>query len=584
MDVPLTSVPGQLLSRFAKDLDCLDTRLPALLAQALTCVAALFSALAAIVVSSPALAPMAVALALVMWRLAAAYSPVASDAARLVSVFNGPVVAHLLECLEGRADLRSFGRSDDAMRHALAVLEVNARSQILNVALQRWFALQLEIIGAVMLFCVAMTSGWRTAHLGMSGLSLTYALTLTALAKYLVNYGTRALAQFASVERLLTLSQVQAEEEVHAEVEANGGVCEACEVPENWPMSGTLELQSYWPHFAQNKLGGPVFEPLTLKVLPREHVALVGSSGAGKSTLLAGLSRLLPGHGSLRLSHYEARQVPLQRWRKALLCVPQQPLLLAGSVRRNLDPEGEMGQDDSFLWEALRLVGLEPRLRRHSAEASPFPSPSSADGDEREYQCGLDVELDLDMEPDRAAKVPDASPQLRRNAASLGRIAEERQSGYTSDELPPGRGSESPASRCSSSRKLQLTGSERRLLVLARLLLRRHKAQLVILDEPFAAMEQNEVTPLHHMLKVQLAHATMLTVTHRLLPVIHFFSRVLVFEEGRCVQDAPPSAATNETGPLHELYLQAPARLQGHVERMLALTRSEAAETQRKLG
>ena len=31
-------------------------------------------------------------------------------------------------------------------------------------------------------------------------------------AKYLVNYGTRALAQFASVERLLTLSQLQAEE------------------------------------------------------------------------------------------------------------------------------------------------------------------------------------------------------------------------------------------------------------------------------------------------------------------------------------------------------------------------------------
>ena len=43
----------------------------------------------------------AVALALVMWRLAAAYSPVASDAARLVSIFNGPVVAHLMECLAG---------------------------------------------------------------------------------------------------------------------------------------------------------------------------------------------------------------------------------------------------------------------------------------------------------------------------------------------------------------------------------------------------------------------------------------------------------------------------------------------------
>ncbi|CAE7274223.1 abc1, partial [Symbiodinium necroappetens] len=83
-------------------------------------------------------------------------------------------------------------------------------------------------------------------------------------------------------------------------------------------------------------------------------------------------------------------------------------------------------------------------------------------------------------------------------------------------------------------RKLQLSSSQRRLLVLARLLLHRHTARLVLLDEPFAGMEQNEVTPLHSMLKIQLKHAALMTVTHRLLPVIHFFSRILVFHEGRC--------------------------------------------------
>ncbi|CAJ1338152.1 unnamed protein product [Effrenium voratum] len=206
------AAPGNLLSRFAKDLDSLDSRLPALLAQALACVAALFSALTAILVASPALAPAAFLLGLVMWRLASAYSPVASEGARMSSVLNGPVVAHLLECLEGREYLRTFGQTHGAQLHALAVLEASARAQILNVALQRWFALQLELIGGAMLLLVAVTCVCTNAHLGMSGLSLTYALTLTALAKYLVNYGTRAFAQLASVERLLHLTELRSEE------------------------------------------------------------------------------------------------------------------------------------------------------------------------------------------------------------------------------------------------------------------------------------------------------------------------------------------------------------------------------------
>eukprot|EP00439_Symbiodinium_sp_Y106_P075140 s917_g14.t2 len=218
LDLAIASVPGQLLSRFAKDdLDVLDARLPSLLAQALACVAALFSALMAILFSSPGLAPMAGLLALLMWRLAAAYSPVAADCARMVSVLNGPVVAHLLECLEGREYLRTFGQQGKAVTHALWVLEASARAQILNMGLQRWFALQLELIGGAMLLCVSVMIVLQTdAHLGMSGLSLTYALTLTALAKYLVNYSTRASAQMASCAPLRSDARQMADETLAA--------------------------------------------------------------------------------------------------------------------------------------------------------------------------------------------------------------------------------------------------------------------------------------------------------------------------------------------------------------------------------
>ena len=63
-----------------------------------------------------------------------------------------------------------------AVSHALWVLEASARAQILNMGLQRWFALQLELIGGAMLLCVSVMIVLQTdAHLGMSGLSLTYA-------------------------------------------------------------------------------------------------------------------------------------------------------------------------------------------------------------------------------------------------------------------------------------------------------------------------------------------------------------------------------------------------------------------------
>lgn len=86
----------------SQDLDALDAALPALLAQTLTCAAALLSALLAIVASSPFAAPAVLVLAASFGRVVRRYRPFAAEAKRLVAVLHGPVVAHLLETLSGR--------------------------------------------------------------------------------------------------------------------------------------------------------------------------------------------------------------------------------------------------------------------------------------------------------------------------------------------------------------------------------------------------------------------------------------------------------------------------------------------------
>ncbi|CAE8644165.1 unnamed protein product, partial [Polarella glacialis] len=520
---PAMGSAGQLLSRFSKDMDTLDSRLPAMLAQALACVAALGSAVAAIVASQPRIVPVAVILAWVLHRLTKVYRPVATEAARLVSALHGPVVAQLLEVLRCREYIRAFNQESRAQEQALALLEASARAQILSAGLQRWFALQLETLGAIMLFCIASFNVMATSsvHIGLSGLSLTYALTLTALAKYLVNYGTRADAQFASVERLQALTHLRSEQEeelVHRD-EVLETTLKSLAPPSNWPERGFLELRQYQPA-AHGLSNSPALWPLTLTVQPGEHIALIGRSGAGKSTLLAGLSRLLPvGSGQLRLDGRDANEVSLQRWRAALLCVPQEPLLLAGSVAHNLDPQGLFAPFE--LWEALRLVALEALVR------------------------ALPLQL--------ATQIGNGRPN-----------------GEGKESEAPNRG---PAAEPGAS-SVQLSGGQRRLLVLARLLLRRQDARLVLLDEPAAGMEQQEVTRLHGVLQAHLGHAALIAVTHRLLPVLHLFSRVLVLSEGSCTEDGAPSdLLADPQSHLCELLAQAPTRLRAHVQRMLALHR-----------
>ena len=112
----------------------------------------------------------------------------------------------------------------------------------------------------------------------------------------------------------------------------------------------------YAPHRA------PPLQPLTLTLSPHQHVAVVGRSGAGKSTFVAALARLLPlGSGRMAIDGWDASDVALARWRRGMRAIPQEPLLLATTLERNLDPDGEYSAEAHA--DALRLAGLEGFVR-----------------------------------------------------------------------------------------------------------------------------------------------------------------------------------------------------------------------------
>jgi len=131
------------------------------------------------------------------------------------------------------------------------------------------------------------------------------------------------------------------------------------QLPPQWPESGALQLKDvcmrYRPELPL------VLKDLNLDIPAGTRVAVVGRTGAGKSSITSVLFRLVElASGSIILDGVDISTVGLQRLRRSLSIIPQDPTLFKGTIRSNLDPFGDYM--DMALYEALRASYLDHAL------------------------------------------------------------------------------------------------------------------------------------------------------------------------------------------------------------------------------
>lgn len=358
-----TTPLGRLLNRFSKDVQVLDEVLPMSFYSFFRTSVAIIGVLGVIIYSTPIFILVLIPLIPVYIYLQRYSLRTSRELKRLDSVSRSPTFAHFQETLGGLTTIRAFSQTQRFTRENWTRLDANLVAYYPSVTLNRWLAVRLELIGAIIITSTALLAvlniywvrkGYEEGQVaraidpGLVGLSVSYALNVTQTLNWAVRCFCDIETNVVSVERVLEYTQ-----ELPSEAPA---IIPSQRPSPIWPDQGVISFRNYSTRYREGL--ELVLSGVTLDIQPREKVGIVGRTGAGKSSLTLALFRLIEAvDGMIVVDGVDLGSIGLYDLRSRLTIIPQDPFLFAGTVRENLDPEGV--HDDRALWRSLQLSHLQ---------------------------------------------------------------------------------------------------------------------------------------------------------------------------------------------------------------------------------
>jgi ABC-type multidrug transport system fused ATPase/permease subunit len=105
---------------------------------------------------------------------------------------RSPLYSHFSETLTGLSSIRAYGEQASFIAVNEQKLDNNNRAYYMQIQSQRWLALRLDFVGALIVGCAALVAALLAQSLspGLVGLSISYALQVRIFASALESFFT----------------------------------------------------------------------------------------------------------------------------------------------------------------------------------------------------------------------------------------------------------------------------------------------------------------------------------------------------------------------------------------------------------
>ncbi|TDL20538.1 P-loop containing nucleoside triphosphate hydrolase protein [Rickenella mellea] len=400
---------------------------------------------------------------------------------REVSNAKSPVMSQVGQTLAGLPSIRAYGAESRFRAILRNRIDPYIRASWTFYNINRWIGIRADTLGAMFSTVVTAYLVYGTnTRAGSVGLTLTIVTAFAGEILWWVRVYNFVEIEANSLERILGYLRID-----HEPAPVDSG-----KPPAYWPSSGSLRVEGLSARYSDN--GPEVLQDLNFEIIPGERVGVVGRTGAGKSSLALALLRAIKTTGTVHFDGLPTHSINLDALRSSVTLIPQQPELLHGTLRDNLDPFEQY--DDATLNDALRSAGL---FQLQDERKLPAGSSSAlADAGDGSAAIGLDTQVDASG-----------------SNFSLG---------------------------------------QRQIIALARAIVRQSK--LLVLDEATAAIDYETDTAIQTSLRTELSKdTTVITIAHRLQTIMDS-DKIMVLEAGRLVEfDSPKNLLQKDSGLLRAL-------------------------------
>ncbi|NXC16423.1 MRP6 protein, partial [Corythaeola cristata] len=339
---------GNLLNRFSREMDAIDSVIPDKLKSLLGFLFNLLEIYLVIIVATPRAAMAIVPLTVLYAVFQHFYVITSCQLRRTEAASRSPIYSHISETFQGSSVIRAYKDQKRFILKSNFLVDENQRICFPGAVADRWLATNLEFLGnGIVLFAALFAAMGRTyLSPGTAGFSISYALQITGVLNWMVRSWTEIENNIVSVERVREYSRTPKEapwtlNKLEDQV---------------WLTEGRIEFRNYSLRYRPDL--DLALKHVNLIINGQEKIGITGRTGAGKSTLAVGLLRLVEAaEGAILIDGLDIAELGLHDLRTKITVIPQDPVLFSGSLRMNLDPLNQYTDGD--IWTALELTQLK---------------------------------------------------------------------------------------------------------------------------------------------------------------------------------------------------------------------------------
>ena len=256
------------------------------------------------------------------------------DISRVECIAKTPIYSCYNESINGIISLRAFNKINVFKKRFIQLVYNHYKIAIYKNSVDNWYLLNLELCNCLYLIFIVVFSNINHDFIsnGEIGLLLKYSLSFCDCLLFFFEQITNLENEMVHYERCINYTNIIQENYIPGINNKYLNKDKRFEINEP-----SIKFYNYTTKYRPNT--EIILNKINIVIKPYEKIGIVGRSGSGKSSLINALFRIIePIIGKIYIDGKDISNIPLKQLRHEICIVPQEPFLLEGTLKFNLDP------------------------------------------------------------------------------------------------------------------------------------------------------------------------------------------------------------------------------------------------------